>query len=848
MSETTITYKSKNLDKIPENILICRQTLKSLDLSLNVLRQIPADLRSFSLLTQLRLRGNKFTEIPKNLIEIHSLKMVDMSNNQITQIPSDISKMVNLNELLLGQNNISAIPAEIGKLAKLGNLSLPANQLSVLPSEFGKLTNLTFLDFSNNNFEKFPNVIGKIVSLKQLWFVYNKLSDLKGIENCTNLSQLRMFNNRFSQLPSEIFKLTQIINLEFDHNAIRTIPSEIAEMKKLKSISLSNCLIKSIPDEITQVTLLSELVISKSRMNEFPKCLSQLPKMCNVVMNDANIQRVDFTMNNCCMTLNNNQITSFKCNKNDSVAILNLNGNKLKEIPNTNELQSLNELHLTNNEIVSVDQNKLHSQLRVLHLASNKISVFPEVGITYKELKELNISNNNLVNLPSNVFSSLINLRKLHMAVNYLSVLPQSIGFLIHLEELDLSHNKFTDFPQLLLHLTSLTSINLTNNFISQLPKNLTQLSGLKTLDLSCNNLSSCFPVFSFTGLKSLSFAFNKQLTIPHLLTSMKSLEEANFIGTLPLKEYPIDVNWMKERKMFTISYLNSEKRESNEPQTIINTPLYFIKNCYSNQLKLPLNVPQFEENDFECPVQFGSSCMCGKRDSMQDTHLFVSNYLGIGYHFMAIFDGHSGLNSSQLCASQYTNCLADMLRKNPNVSIEDAFTQTFNQINTKISDCEYSDGSAMNVVLITPQHFFVANVGDSRCILVKEESLSVINEDHTLDNIDELYRVRSLNGFVENGKVNGQNLLTGTVGDVSCNKICVAVPQVVSVEREMNDVCLVLCCDAVFDVLTNEMIADICRKNSNQSAWVIASLIRDIAYSNGCKDNITCLVCKLLC
>ena len=847
MSETNIALKSKNLHTIPEEVLIHQNTLKSLDVSLNNIKSLPVELKHFTLLTQLRLRGNQFVEFPRIILEIHTLKILDISSNSISSIPTDISRVGNLNEFICGQNAVKHIPVELGKMNLLASLSFPGNQLSSLPSSMSKLSHLTFLDLSNNNFEKFPSVIGKIPTIKTLWLFYNKLSELKGIDGCQQLNQLRVLHNRFSQIPNEIFKLTQLNSLEMDQNLIRSIPAEISQLKKLKGIAFTDCLIKSIPEEITQLTALSELIIVRSRIHEFPKFLSQLPKMCNLVISDSFIPKIEFTIDNCCMMFENNKITSFKCNKNDNVAILNLNHNKLKELPNTNDLQTLNELYLIDNEIQTIDQSKLHSQLRVLHLASNKISVFPEVGISYKELKELNLSNNGLSSLPSNVFSSLINLRKLYMAANNLSNLPQSIGFLLQLQELDLSHNKFTDFPQLLLHLTHLTNINLTNNLITQLPKNMSQLTNLQIIDLSCNNISSCYPIFGCTNLKSVSFAFNKQLTIPNLLTNMKTLEEANFIGTLPLKEYPLDVNWIKERKLFQISYLNSEKRESNEPQTIINTPLYFLKKCYSNQLKLPLNVPQFEENDYECPVQIGTSAMCGKRDSMQDTHIAVTNYLGIGYHLMALFDGHGGIDASRLCASQYTNYFADNLLKNPQMSIEDAFVQTFHQLNNKIIECGYTDGSAANVVLITPNHYFVSNVGDSRCLLIREDSICILNEDHTITNPDELNRIRNVNGFIDHGKVNGEIVLTRTLGDVQCQNISIWNPQIVCVEREMNDSCVVLCCDGIFDVLTNEIVGDICRKNVNQPAWVIASLIRDIAYSNGCKDNISCLVCKLL-
>lgn len=121
------------------------------------------------------------------------------------------------------------------------------------------------------------------------------------------------------------------------------------------------------------------------------------------------------------------------------------------------------------------------------------------------------------------------------------------------------------------------------------------------------------------------------------------------------------------------------------------------------------------------------------------------------------------------------------------------------------------------------------------------------MNTDHTIRNPDELHRIRTADGFVEHSKVNGEVVLTRTLGDIQCASVCTCTPQITCQERGVDDVCIVLCCDGVFDVISNDTVGTICRQKSTEPAWVIASTIRDIAYNSGCKDNISVVICKLM-
>ncbi|KAL7719928.1 Leucine-rich repeat containing protein [Entamoeba marina] len=762
---TSFEGKNKGYDEVPAEAMKLRKTCVRLDLSLNKIDKLEPEFSKFSLLTSLRLRGNYLDTFPDPIFDLQALKILDLSNNTLSILPPEIACLPHLSELIMGQNIISEIPPEIGQMTNLVNFTFPANRLMTLPTEMSNLSALTCVDLSNNNFYEFPSVLGKLSNIRTLWLFHNNLYKLKGIDG-------KWF--------------------------------------------FTNCLIRSIPHELTCLTNLSELIIIRSRVNKFPKFLRQLPKLSNFILTDSLLTRGDLTIDNCCMLLDSNRLTSLHCVENDNVFSLSLKNNLIKRIPNTNELQSIEELDLTNNQIFQLEQNNLHPGLKRLSLASNKIITmhFPF--------------------LPSSLFTFLPHLHKFFADINQLSTLPTSLTLLHNLKELKLSHNLFTEIPPDVLALTTLTNLFMTHNLLSEIPSGITKLQNLQVVDLSCNNLTTINNIIPCNLIRSLSLSFNKNLDITPELTQMEHLEDVSYTGTVQLMKYPLDISFVK-------------KLHRKRPQTIIHTPLLFLDSARCNQLKLPLSAPQFEENDCVCPVEIGTSNMCGVRDSMQDTMVAITNYLGVGFHFLSIFDGHIGINCSCFCASQFPECFASILTKDARLSIEDALTQVFKTINTRIDQAKFKDGTAANVVLVTPKQYFVANVGDSRCILVRRNSILTLNEDHTIVNADELQRVRSADGFIEKAKVNGEIVLTRTLGDLHCADVVECTPHISCYERAVDDVCVVLCCDGVFDVLSNEEVGEICRKKSNEPACVLAATIRDLAYSSGCKDNISCIVCKLV-
>ncbi|XP_016090629.1 leucine-rich repeat-containing G-protein coupled receptor 4-like [Sinocyclocheilus grahami] len=131
----------------------------------------------------------------------------------------------------------------------------------------------------------------------------------------------------------------------------------------------------------------------------------------------------------------------------------------------------------------------------------------------------LDISMNNITELPVNVFRNLPYLEELRLAGNDLAFIhPEALSGLHQLKVLMLQNNQLKTVPSAALkNLHALQSLHLHNNRIQEIGKNcFNGLDNLETLDLNFNNLKT-FPeaIQTLPKLKELGFHSNNIASIP---------------------------------------------------------------------------------------------------------------------------------------------------------------------------------------------------------------------------------------------------------------------------------------------------------------------------------------------
>ncbi|KAL4514291.1 hypothetical protein Ndes2526A_g04006 [Nannochloris sp. 'desiccata'] len=116
-----------------------------------------------------------------------------------------------------------------------------------------------------------------------------------------------------------------------------------------------------------------------------------------------------------------------------------------------------------------------------------------------------------------------------------------------------------------------------------------------------------------------------------------------------------------------------------------------------------------------------------------------------------------------------------------------------------------------------------VANAGDSRCVLSRNGQAVALTQDHKPMDPEEYDRIIKAGGFVADGRVNGSLNLSRALGDLEYKQsknlppeaqMVTAFPEIRSEKLQPGtDEFLILACDGIWDVLTNQEAVDFVRE-----------------------------------
>ena len=142
----------------------------------------------------------------------------------------------------------------------------------------------------------------------------------------------------------------------------------------------------------------------------------------------------------------------------------------------------------------------------------------------------------------------------------------------------------------------------------------------------------------------------------------------------------------------------------------------------------------------------------------------------------------------------------------------------------------------------------YVANIGDTRCSLISPVSYQRLSYDDKASDQKEKDRVLSLGGTITNDRVNGELMLTRAFGDFDLkDKGVISEPHVISKEIDLNvkNQFLILACDGIWDVLSEDDIMQIIMFNNKESEDLARNIMKS-AISKEAWDNLSIFVIKL--
>lgn len=266
-------------------------------------------------------------------------------------------------------------------------------------------------------------------------------------------------------------------------------------------------------------------------------------------------------------------------------------------------------------------------------------------------------------------------------------------------------------------------------------------------------------------------------------------------------------------------------------------------------------------------------------RDYNEDT-VHVSKVNNSFYCF-GVYDGHGGNGCSIFLRDNLHNYIKEFSSegiKQAIIDTEDYFIKN----KAKIGQFDIGDpsGSCGIIVCIKGRQCIIANVGDSRCVVYKNQQVDFSTVDHKPGSDEEkeritkaggkIYHTPSLFPLYQNGEqisgpwrvLPGRLSVSRTFGDVEAKVerfggmkgVVVAIPDITLIDLTDEYNFIVLGCDGIFDVMSNEEILEcvniVLKERTdyeiNQLCGEVANMIIKSALVKDSFDNVSCIVIAL--
>ncbi|CAG9819555.1 unnamed protein product [Phaedon cochleariae] len=263
-----------------------------------------------------------------------------------------------------------------------------------------------------------------------------------------------------------------------------------------------------------------------------------------------------------------------------------------------------------------------------------------------------------------------------------------------------------------------------------------------------------------------------------------------------------------------------------------------------------------------------GSSCMQGWRVNMEDSHTHILSLPDSpGTAYFAVYDGHGGAKIAEYAGDhlhKYIINRSEYKEGNIPEAMKKGFLEFDSHMLDKHSLRDEGSGTTAVTMIIKDDKLYCANVGDSRAVASINGKAEPLSDDHKPVNQSEYERITAAGGWVDCNRVNGNLALSRALGDFAFKRntekgpeaqIVTAYPDVLEQTITSDWEFIVLACDGIWDVMSNQEVVSFVRENIAQGMdpedicenLMMRCLAPDCQMAGlGC-DNMTVVIVALL-
>lgn len=250
----------------------------------------------------------------------------------------NLSRFQKLESLCLRQNLITSMSA-VGDLPvdTMEEIDFYDNRINHISSQINKFVKLKNLDLSFNKIKNIKN-IENLVELENLYFVQNKIKEIKNLETLTKLKNLELGGNKIEEISDTMNSLVSIEQLWLGKNRIPRFQN-LGNLVNLRVLSIQS-------NRITKIEGLENLV-----------------NLEELYLSHNGISKIENLENN------------------TKLSVLDITSNRISKLENLSHLTSLTDFWCSYNQISSFEE--IHDQLGKL----------PELDTVYFEGNPVQTSN-----------------------------------------------------------------------------------------------------------------------------------------------------------------------------------------------------------------------------------------------------------------------------------------------------------------------------------------------------------------------------------------------------------------------------------------------------------------------
>jgi len=248
-------------------------------------------------------------------------------------------------------------------------------------------------------------------------------------------------------------------------------------------------------------------------------------------------------------------------------------------------------------------------------------------------------------------------------------------------------------------------------------------------------------------------------------------------------------------------------------------------------------------------------------RRRMEDAHIIVDSFNGDpNSGFFAVYDGHGGKEAAIYSSENLHKILIEEISKSEDNTVKsfentkgvlEVLKQTYLTTDEKLKTSvpNHHGCTAVTCLLVGKgenRQLFTANVGDARAVLCRDGKAIRLTEEHKASEPVEAKRITDSGGFIIHGRVNGQIIITRSLGDHLMKEFILGLPFLHHEKITDKDTWLIVACDGLWDVVEDQGAVDFVLANATKTASEISKKLLLKALEDGTTDNLSIMVIKL--